>query len=66
MPLDPVLFIVGFVVGGGCVIMLGRSLLDDHDRRIVIPATAVCALLCGGVVGWSFNYFFHYAQYGPQ
>jgi ABC-type uncharacterized transport system permease subunit len=66
MPFDPVLFIVGFIVGGACIIMLGGSMMEDHDRRIIIPATIVCALITGGVVGWSFNYFFHYAQMGPQ
>jgi hypothetical protein len=66
VPFNPVLFIVGFAVGGGCVVMLGGSLLEDHDKRIIIPATVVGALLTGGLVGWSFNYFFHYASMGPQ
>jgi len=61
-----VLFAVGFLVGAGCVVMLGGSMMEDHDRRIVIPATIAGALLAGGILGWSFNYFFHYAQYGPQ
>jgi hypothetical protein len=60
-----VLFAVGFLVGAGCVVMLGGSMMEDHDRRIVIPATIAGALLAGGILGWSFNYFFHYAQQGP-
>ena len=63
---DFVLFTVGFCVGAGCFIMLGRSMMADHDKRMVVPATIVGALLGGGILGWSFNYFFHYAQYGPQ
>jgi hypothetical protein len=62
MPIDPVLFITGFIVGAGCIIMLGGSLLADHPKRIVVPATIVCALVSGGILGWSFNYFFHFAQ----
>ncbi len=65
MPFDPVLFTVGFAVGAACVIMLGGSLAQEHDRRIVVPATAVAALISGGVLGWSFNYFLHWAQRGP-
>jgi hypothetical protein len=59
---DAVLFVVGFIVGAACVIMLGGSMLEDHDRRIVIPATVVGAILSGGIFGWCFNYFFHFAQ----
>jgi hypothetical protein len=62
MPVDPVLFVVGFIVGAACIVMLGGSLLEDHDRRIIIPATILCALLSGGILGWSFNYFFHWSQ----
>jgi len=59
---DVVLFGTGFVVGAACVIMLGGSLAQEHDRRIVIPATIVGALISGGILGWSLNYFFHFAQ----
>ena len=59
---DAVLFTVGFIVGAACIIMLGGSMMEDHDRRIVVPATVVGAILSGGVCGWSFNYFFHFAQ----
>jgi hypothetical protein len=65
MPVDPVLFVVGFLVGAACIVMLGSSMMEDHDRRIIIPATIVCALISGGVLGWSFNYFFHWSQQGP-
>ena len=61
-PIDPVLFIAGFVVGAGCIVMLGVSLLDDHDRKYVLPATVVGAVFSGLVLGWSFNYFLHWAQ----
>ena len=63
--IDAVLTITGFVVGAGCIGMLGHSLLDDHDRRVVVPATIAGALLGGGILGWSLNYFFHFAQKGP-
>ena len=59
---DVILFLTGFVVGAGCCIMLGASLVEDHDRRIVIPATIVSALVSGGLLGWGLNYFFHFAQ----
>jgi len=59
---DAVLFIVGFIVGAACVIMLGGSMMEDHDRRIVVPATIVGAILSGCIFGWCFNYFFHFAQ----
>ena len=65
MPFDIVLFSVGFIVGAACIIMLGGSLMEDHDKRIVVPATIVCALIGGGIVGWSLNYFFHFAQRAP-
>jgi len=42
--------------------MLGASLTADHPKHIVVPATIVGALLSGGILGWSFNYFFHFAQ----
>jgi hypothetical protein len=61
-PIDPVLFIAGFVVGAGCIVMLGVSLLDDYHRKFVLPATVAGALACGLVLGWSFNYFLHWAQ----
>ena len=60
--IDAVLFVTGFLVGAGCCIMLGVSLAEDYDRRIVIPATIVSALLGGAILGWGFNYFFHFAQ----
>ena len=60
--IDLVLFTVGFIVGAACIIMLGGSMMDDHDKRFVVPATIVGAILSGGVFGWSFNYFFHFAQ----
>ena len=63
--IDVVLFGTGFIVGAGCVVMLGLSLLDDHDERIILPSTIAGALLSGLVLGWSFNYFFHFAQRGP-
>lgn len=59
---DAVLFIVGFIVGAACIIMLGGSMMEDHDKRIVVPATIVGAILSGGILGWCFNYFFHFAQ----
>ncbi len=62
---DVVLFTVGFIVGAACIVMLGGSLSEDHDKRIVVPATIVCAVIGGGIVGWSFNYFFHFAQQRP-
>jgi hypothetical protein len=63
--IDAVLFATGFIVGAGCIVMLGGSMLEDHDRRYVIPATIAGALISGGILGWSFNYFFHFAQRGP-
>jgi len=63
---NAVLFCTGFAVGAGCIVMLGTSLLADYDRRIVLPATIVGALLCGGILGWSLDYFFHFAQRGPS
>jgi hypothetical protein len=62
---DPVIFTTGFVVGAACVVMLGGSLAQEHDKRIVVPFTILGALMSGGILGWSFNYFFHYAQRGP-
>jgi hypothetical protein len=59
---DATLFGTGFVVGAACVIMLGGSLAKEYDRRIIVPATIAGALLCGGILGWSLNYFFHFAQ----
>ena len=56
------LFAVGFVLGAGCVTALGVSLLEDHDRRLIVPATAVTALACGLAVGWALNYFVHWAS----
>jgi hypothetical protein len=64
--IDVVIFATGFIVGAACIVMLGGSMLEDHDRRIIIPATIAGALLSGGILGWSFNYFFHFAQRGPQ
>jgi hypothetical protein len=62
MPFDPILFSTGFIVGAACVIMLGASLAQEHGKRYIVPATVVSALLCGGIAGWSLNYFFHWAQ----
>jgi hypothetical protein len=59
---DVILFGTGFVVGAGCVVMLGTSLMSEHGKRFILPATIAGAILCGGVLGWSLNYFFHWAQ----
>jgi len=59
---DAILFIAGFVVGAGCIVMLGGSLMEDHDKRIVVPATIAGAVIGGGILGWAFNYFFHFSQ----
>jgi hypothetical protein len=64
--IDPVLFMTGFVVGAACVIMLGGSMVEEHGKRIVVPVTIAGALVSGGILGWCFNYFFHFAQRGPQ
>ena len=43
--------------------MLGGSLAQEHDHRIVDsrrPSPARC--IAGGILGWSLNYFFHFAQ----
>jgi hypothetical protein len=60
--IDPVLFGTGFVVGAGCVIMLGTSMLEDHPKHRVMPPAIAGALIAGLTLGWSFNYFFHFAQ----
>ncbi len=57
-----ILLTVGFIVGAAPVVMLGISLLEDHDRRYVVPATIASALACGALVSFSLNYFFHYAS----
>jgi hypothetical protein len=60
--LDPVLFGTGFIVGAGCIIMLGTSLIEEHGKRNILPATIAGAIVSGAILGWSFNYFFHFAQ----
>jgi hypothetical protein len=62
MALDPVLFGTGFAVGAACIVMLGASLMQEHGRAKILPATIAGALVSGGILGWSFNYFFHWAQ----
>ncbi len=63
---DVPLLIVGFLVGAAPVVMLGRSLLEDHERRVVLPATIVTALLCGVIVSWALNSFVRFAQMTGQ
>ncbi len=55
-------YVVGFILGAGCVTMLGVSLLEDHERRVVVPITAVCALVSGVLTAWAFDYFIHFAS----
>jgi len=55
-------YAVGFILGAGCVTALGMSLLEDHDRRVVLPITAVCAVVSGVLTAWAFNYFIHFAS----
>jgi hypothetical protein len=62
---DLVLFSTGFIVGAACIIMLGGSMVEEHGKRIVVPVTIAGALISGGILGWSFNYFFHFAQRSP-
>jgi len=64
--MDPAIVIVGFLVGAAPVAMLGRSFLEDHDRRKVVPVTVAGALVCGVVVAWSLNEFVHFAQMTGQ
>jgi len=63
---DAVLFITGFAVAAACIGVLGHSLTEDHPRRIVLPITIASAVVSGALVGWAFDYFFHFAQRGPQ
>ena len=60
--LDPLLFFIGFGVGAGCTIALGLSFLEDHERRVVIPLTAVGATIGGLLCGWAFSSFTHFAR----
>ena len=60
--IDIVLFGTGFVVGAGCIVMLATSLLEEHPKRVILPPAIAGALVSGLILGWSFNYFFHYAQ----
>jgi len=60
--IDVIMLAVGFAVGAAPVVMLGNSLLEDHERRIVVPVTAACAVLSGAVVAWALNYFYHFAR----
>jgi membrane protein YqaA with SNARE-associated domain len=62
VPLDPVMLAVGFLLGAGPVVALGASMLEDHPRRIVLPATIGSAVASGALVAWAFNYFVHFAQ----
>ncbi len=55
--IDLIVLAVGFAL-----VMLGNSLLEDHERRVVVPVTAVCALLSGAVVAWALNVFFYFAR----
>jgi hypothetical protein len=59
---DAVLFITGFLVGGACVGTLGFSLVDDYPRRYVVSLTVVAIVVCGTILGWSLNYFMHWAH----
>ncbi len=59
---NAILLTVGFLVGAAPVVMLGVSMLEDHERRVVVPATIVSALLCGALVAFSLNFFVHYAN----
>jgi predicted benzoate:H+ symporter BenE len=61
-----VLLTVGFIVGAAPIVMLGVSLLEDHERRLVLPATIASALVCGALVAFSLNYFFHFANSSGQ
>ncbi len=60
--IDLIVLAVGFALGAAPVVMLGNSLLEDHERRVVVPVTAVCALLSGAVVAWALNVFFYFAR----
>jgi hypothetical protein len=59
---DAILLTVGFLVGAAPIVMLGISLLDDHERRVVVPATVASALASGVIVAWALNYFVHFAR----
>ena len=59
---DLLLFIIGFGVGAGCTVALGLSFLEDHERRYVLPLTAVGATIAGVLVGWAFSSFTHFAR----
>lgn len=64
---DLILFVTGFLVTAGAIGALGHSLLEDHDRKQVIPATVGAAIVCGALVGWALQSFFNFAsQPGPM
>jgi hypothetical protein len=59
---DLLLFVVGFIVGGGCVAAIGHEMRHEYDQRRVILITGGCALLAGLLAGWALDYFYHFAQ----
>jgi len=59
---DLLLFVIGFGVGAGCMVALGLSFLEDHERRYVLPLTVVGAAIAGVLVGWAFSSFTHFAR----
>lgn len=60
--LDPLLFVIGFGVGAGCIVALGLSFLEDHERGAVIPWTVAGATIGGLLCGWAFSSFTHFAR----
>jgi hypothetical protein len=59
---DLLLFVIGFAVGAGCMVALGLSFLEDHERRFVIPLTVLGATIGGLLAGWALSSFTHFAR----
>lgn len=46
---------IGFVIGIGIVVVVGRSFAAEHGTRKVLPALVFSAIVLGATLAWALN-----------
>jgi hypothetical protein len=55
-------WLFGLALGGAITVAVGKSLVDDHGRK-VIPALVAAGVVLGVLIGWALSGYIDYVRY---